>query len=53
MWSIYVPGPYLSEKTANIMKQGWKSCIQLTILNLDYIKMVEATGLKIIISRSP
>jgi hypothetical protein len=36
-----------------IAEQGWKSCIQLTNLNLNHIKMVEAMGLKIMALRSP
>jgi hypothetical protein len=33
--------------------QGWKSCLQLTTLNLKHFKMVEIMGLKIIASKSP
>jgi hypothetical protein len=31
-----------------IAVQGWKSSLQLTILNLNHFKMVEDTGLKIL-----
>jgi hypothetical protein len=33
-------------------EKGWKSCLQLTTLNLNHFKMVEAMGLKIIELRS-
>jgi hypothetical protein len=32
--------------------QGWKSCLQLTPLNLNHFNMVEDMGLKIVASRS-
>jgi hypothetical protein len=33
--------------------QGWKSYLQLRNLNLNYIKMIEDTGLKISVLKSP
>jgi hypothetical protein len=40
------------KQSQTIAVQGWKSCPQITTLNLNHLKMVEAMGLKIIASRS-
>jgi hypothetical protein len=40
------------KQSQNIYVQGWKSCLQLTTLNLNYYQTVEDMELKIIASRS-
>jgi hypothetical protein len=40
------------KQSQTIAVQDWKSCLQLTTLNLNHFKMVEDMGLKIIASRS-
>jgi hypothetical protein len=41
------------KQSQTIAVQAWKSCLQLTNLNLNHFKMVEDMPLKIIASRSP
>jgi hypothetical protein len=41
------------KQSQTIAVQGWKSCLQLTVLNLNHFKMVETMRIKIIASRSP
>jgi hypothetical protein len=40
------------KQSQTIAEQGWKSCIQLTDLNLNHFKMAEATGWNITASTS-